>query len=507
MPAPSDSAEMELALVATISQITSSPKNLHEIADAVIEQLLRHTAADMGVVYGFDEARPQGIYALCARGIQLDEAQQLVPHHLPTSPTWNTLRGGQIIDIPSVMGIPAYARLRRAGIGSFIIVPLSCHENMVGSINLAFRGQRPGPRLSETALRTIACLTATAIERARLDDLNSQTERKLTRLTASRQDQELLWQQAVMAAPAAAAIMAPRGKILRANDQFARLFGYKNGDELVTAGVKSRSLLSDELLGEVTREWQGVAAATHIGPLQGMMRRRDGSTFYAEFSAGMLTGTSGHPRVILGMVQDLTERQRQEEALQRSEARYRTLTDAANDMIFIIDRDDRVSYVNRCAARYLHREVRECIGMARAELFGAETSRRQAMSLQEIFRSGQALYIENRTEFPDRVLWLGTWLAPVFSASGEVDQVLGVSRDITELRETAQRLKTSEQRLRDIIERSPMGYYFVDTTETLRDWNQAYLDILQLDSLPVTMSGDDMCGRHGDMSRMPSVLT
>lgn len=488
LPAPVLSAETEIQLLALISQITSTPKNLHEILDLVIEQLLRHTTADMGVVYAFDSSPPHGIYPLCARGIAMDEAAQLVPHHLPTSPTWNSLRGGMIIDLPSITGIPAYARLRRAGIGSFIIVPLSCHDNMVGSINLAVRGQRTWPRLSETALRTIACLTAMAMERVRLDDLNSQTSRKLTRISASRQDQEALWRQVVMTAPAAAAVMVPRGKILFANDKFAQLFGYKNGEELAAAGIKLHSLLCDEMVAEVTREWTMVAATTRVGPLQGMMRRRDGSMFFAEFSAGLVSGTLGHPQVFLGMVQDLSQQRRQEEALQRSDARYRTLTDAANDMIFIIDRDDRVAYVNRCAARYLRREVRECLGLPRAELFGAETSQRQGLSLQEIFRSGQPLYIENRTEFPDRVLWLGTWLAPVFSASGEVDQVLGLSRDITELRETAQRLKNSEQRLRDIIERSPLGYYFVDNTETLRDWNQAYLDILQLDAQPVTMT-------------------
>ena len=42
-----------------------------------------------------------------------------------------------------------------------------------------------------------------------------------------------------------------------------------------------------------------------------------------------------------------------EDALRRSDAYYRVLTTAAQDHIFVINRDDRVEYVNQAAADQL----------------------------------------------------------------------------------------------------------------------------------------------------------
>jgi PAS domain S-box-containing protein len=125
------------------------------------------------------------------------------------------------------------------------------------------------------------------------------------------------------------------------------------------------------------------------------------------------------------------ERRQTAKALRASEERYRTLAEAAHDMIFIINRDDLVEYVNTSAAGLFHQRPEEIIGKTRASLFSPEVLREQQRSLQNVFETGMSKYAESKSTFKDQIFWLSTWLVPLLDDTGQVTAVMGVARDIT----------------------------------------------------------------------------
>ena len=152
-------------------------------------------------------------------------------------------------------------------------------------------------------------------------------------------------------------------------------------------------------------------------------------------------------------------REQAESALRESEQRYRTLAEAAHDMIFVIDRQGRVEYVNEFATRAIAREAKEIIGKPLIEFFPLETAHRQQQNIQQVFKTGQPVYYEGQTDFPQRTLWLDTWLTSIKNSAGEVVSVLGISRDITE--------RKLVEKLQDVIYRIAHAADQAESLETL----------------------------------------
>ena len=72
-----------------------------------------------------------------------------------------------------------------------------------------------------------------------------------------------------------------------------------------------------------------------------------------------------------------------ETKLKRSEEKYRTLAENARDIIFIIDLDDRVKYVNNYASNLLQLKTEEILGKPRSILFPPDVSDKQRLELDK----------------------------------------------------------------------------------------------------------------------------
>ncbi|MHB0975576.1 MAG: PAS domain S-box protein [Candidatus Aquicultorales bacterium] len=136
--------------------------------------------------------------------------------------------------------------------------------------------------------------------------------------------------------------------------------------------------------------------------------------------------------------------------LEQNEARYGALTEAAHDVIFIVNRDDIVEYVNARAASRFSRRPEDLIGKRRHDLFPPDVAEKEKKNLEQVLASGEPLHVEEPITFPNHIEWQATWLVPLKEKSGRVRAVMGVGRDITERVRAEEALKESEQRFRGI---------------------------------------------------------
>jgi len=151
------------------------------------------------------------------------------------------------------------------------------------------------------------------------------------------------------------------GLLVDANPALARILGYDTPAEMIAAGlnITSRVYVRPEQRAELLRrlEQDGNYANQEF-----QIFRRDGTTIWVCDNARAIKDSNGKVLCYSGTLQDITARKRAEEALVRSEEKYRTLVDMSQDGVFLSQSGNYV-YVNRAFAYMLGYEPDEMAGL------------------------------------------------------------------------------------------------------------------------------------------------
>ena len=122
--------------------------------------------------------------------------------------------------------------------------------------------------------------------------------------------------------------------------------------------------------------------------------------------------------------------------------------------IYFKDLQSRFVLINRAQARTLKlQSPDEAIGQSDQDFFAGEHANEALFDEQEIIRSGRPLLDKEEKEtWPDgRITWVSTSKMPLLSPDGKIIGTFGVSRDVTESRNTRQALIESEARFQELI--------------------------------------------------------
>ena len=235
-------------------------------------------------------------------------------------------------------------------------------------------------------------------------------------------------------------ILDEQQKIVRFNPAAEKIFLCQAQD---VCGELIDSLIP-ALFREAHREYIQIFAETNKtrhkpGITKTIGLRKNGQEFPIEITISQFENDGKN--FFAAILRDATERENAEKALRESEQRYRTLADAANDMIWIVNSSGRIEYVNVYAAQQLGKTPQQLIGKLQRDLFPDKTGKRQWKSLEKVIKTGNPTYVEWASTFFMQKIWLGTSLVPLRNDSGEVYAVLGVGRDITARKEAENTLQ------------------------------------------------------------------
>jgi len=120
--------------------------------------------------------------------------------------------------------------------------------------------------------------------------------------------------------------------------------------------------------------------------------------------------------------------------LRKSEQRYKSLVENAEDLIFTVDYKGNLLSINKYGADIFNKNEEDIIGHNLSELFSWPSAEVLLLMIQKVFDTKESRQITHMVVIGERQLWFNTNFRRLFDEAGNIYAVLGISRDITERR-------------------------------------------------------------------------
>jgi PAS domain S-box-containing protein len=240
------------------------------------------------------------------------------------------------------------------------------------------------------------------------------------------------------------------GRLIYVNRAACRMSGYSE-DELL-----EMSVLDFEI--NLTRGrfawWMRQPDDEPLPLFETALQRKDGSTFPAEVSVTRVF-FDGRP-YMFSIARDITERKRAEEQLRESEARFRTLSEAAPALIWFDDAEGKCRFVNRQFLDFFGKRLEEVHGTGWHPLLHPEEGAEYIADFLDAVGKRRSFHNRVRAmRFDGQWRWIESHAEPIFAADGKFLGHVGITEDITERKQIEQErelLLAEERRLREAAE-------------------------------------------------------
>ncbi len=236
------------------------------------------------------------------------------------------------------------------------------------------------------------------------------------------------------------------GRTLECNRALAQMLGYTTED--------LRGMAFTEFTHPEDRDldwglFQGLLAGKRDSyQIEKRYYRKDGRLVWARLTVSPMRDAAGRLLNVLGMTEDITDRKATEDALRASEDKLRAIIEHAPDVVFIKDPEGRYLLGNPALARFVGKSLDEVLGQTDVSLFPPEQARKFRNDDLRVLESGR-LYVleENVTDASGSERSLFTLKYPYLSPDGRIIGMIGLARDITVQKRTAEEVarRTAER--------------------------------------------------------------
>lgn len=209
--------------------------------------------------------------------------------------------------------------------------------------------------------------------------------------------------------------------------------------------------------------------------------KKGGERIQVSLTVSPIRGSSGNVVGASTIARDVTGRKQMEEALRRSEARHRTILNAASDAVITMTADGIIRSFNRGAERIFGYSARETAGQPLKMLMPDRFREPHEAGFRRYLETGEARVIGRTVELTG--LRKSGEEFPIELSIGEIREgedllFTGIIRDATGRKRAEEALRESEQRFKSSFEDASIGMALVGTDGRFLQVNRSLREIL-----------------------------
>jgi PAS domain S-box-containing protein len=240
-------------------------------------------------------------------------------------------------------------------------------------------------------------------------------------------------------------VTTPAGHLLDANPALARIMGYGAADELMRdVGDVAQTLYVDP---KARAEYQ--LRMERDGTVRGFeyqVRRRDRAILWLSDSATAVRDENGHVVRYEGVVRDITDQRRAEEAIAEGRRLLQLVVDTVPAVINVKSADLRYVLMNRYMAGIFGIEPGDAIGRTTSELMSRYGAAKTDENDRRVLQGGKELGFYEE-EFEDSYGVMRQWLVnklPIRGLDGRIENIVTVALDIGDRKRSEQEMRQAK---------------------------------------------------------------
>lgn len=147
--------------------------------------------------------------------------------------------------------------------------------------------------------------------------------------------------------------------------------------------------------------------------------------------------------------------------ISESEAKYRLLVENQTDLVVKVDAQGYFEYVSPSYCRFFGKTEKELLGNLFLPLVHEDDREPTIEAMKKLQFQPHICYIEQRAFTSKGWRWIAWADTAILNHKGKISHVIGVGRDITELKETIRALEESENKFRTVAETANSAIFII----------------------------------------------
>jgi PAS domain S-box-containing protein len=460
----------ELSTLNTIAGTINQSLELNKVLNIALEETMHVLNGEGGLISLYDEAS-QTYIPVIHDGFSEGVMKEVTGFKVGKGIMGQTAQHGVPILVPDLTDETSdlISISVEKGWRSLVSVPLKSKDTLIGVMTLSSREKEHFKPEDMGVLGAIGNQVGMAIENARFYEASQKELSERKKAEKALRKSEVRFRDIVQLLPEAVFEINLDGKFTFANKKAFEISGYSQED--FDKGLNVFLMFIPEDQDRIKENISLILGCTDLGVNEYTAVRKDGTQYPVLIHSSAIF-LEGNPVGLRGIIIDITEKKRAEQTLKESEERFRSIVQSSPMGMHMYQLDSEGSLVftgaNPAADAIMGVENKQFIGKVIEDAFPSSRDTEIPDKYRNAAESGEPWHAEQMAYEDDKVC--GAFEVHAFQTSP--GKMAAMFLDITDRMKAQEAIRESEEKYRNLFEKSPTSITITDKSGIIIDCNK-----------------------------------